>query len=746
MQFFSSWYVPLDDATLLLQYKNKRKGRGNGGRGGGKRAKRSDAWASDTLGNEDFERYYKVQRVCPEEEWDAFMASLKKHLPLTFRINGSGRFAQDLQRKLETDFLSKYSDGPLVVEGEEVNPPMALPWYPNKLAWQFDFSRFHLRRVDHLKQLHEFIKRETETGAITRQEAVSMIPPLFLDAQPHHRILDMCAAPGSKTFQLLEGLHQVSGEPSGVVIANDADTMRCNMLTHQCQRMKSPSIIVTNHEAQNFPSIVDTDPSSGDSEVMYDRILCDVPCSGDGTMRKQLDIWSKWSASNGNGLHLLQLKIALRAAELLKVGGRMVYSTCTFNPIEDEAVVAELLRRTHGALKLVSMSEKARELKFQPGLLTWKVLDNKNCWHDSFEGARNNFKIQESMFPRDDLEQLGIPLTMRFLPHQQNTGGFFIAILEKTKDMPPVVYPSGNKRMPRKKDVHVSLTVQGGKVCLHLKVLGLKNTKKIEPIKQLPVWGIRGGGIRNVVLEDGQSGTHGKWKGVDPVVPFTTEEYLSGIKSFYGIADDCHIMSNLVSRTMDNKPKKLAYISPGPKLLLQMDDGERLKLIHCGLKMFERQDSKDGKLFCPYRISQEGLPVLLPHVTKQIFYPSIGEFTAILRDRSVQLPSHLVLSSEANEDNKTGDGNQRVDTRTTFSDARALDGISTLQVGCCVAILHKDYLKELNLEEDDSLGGGLRADAPFVIPCWKGRTSINVMVARPDCEQMIDRLESAKKS
>ena len=75
-------------------------------------------------------------------------------------------------------------------------------------------------------------------------------------------------------------------------------------------------------------------------------MLCDVPCSGDSTLRKAPDIWRRWAAPNGNGLHPLQLRIALHAAHLLRVGGRMVYSTCSFNPVEDEAVVAEVgLRR-----------------------------------------------------------------------------------------------------------------------------------------------------------------------------------------------------------------------------------------------------------------------------------------------------------------------------------------------------------------------------------------------------------------
>lgn len=78
--------------------------------------------------------------------------------------------------------------------------------------------------------------------------------------------------------------------------------------------------------------------------LRFDRILADVPCSGDGTMRKSPDIWRRWSVSSGNCLHPLQLRIALHGARLMRVGARMVYSTCTFNPIEDEAVVAALLQ------------------------------------------------------------------------------------------------------------------------------------------------------------------------------------------------------------------------------------------------------------------------------------------------------------------------------------------------------------------------------------------------------------------
>jgi multisite-specific tRNA:(cytosine-C5)-methyltransferase len=140
---------------------------------------------------------------------------------------------------------------------------------------------------------------------------IFQIPPLFLKVEPHHKVLDMCAAPGSKTFQLLEMIHQADkpGElPDGMVIANDSDVQRCHLLIHQTKRMCSPNILVTNHDAQLFPGLKDKSCrgaatlNQGDAEgpvedgnrLLFDRILCDVPCSGDGTLRKAPDIWRKW--------------------------------------------------------------------------------------------------------------------------------------------------------------------------------------------------------------------------------------------------------------------------------------------------------------------------------------------------------------------------------------------------------------------------------------------------------------------
>jgi len=74
------------------------------------------------------------------------------------------------------------------VSGEVLKPPAAIPWYPAKLAWQLDANRTQLRKIAALGRLHDFMKRENDAGGITRQEAVSMVPPLLLDVQPHHLV------------------------------------------------------------------------------------------------------------------------------------------------------------------------------------------------------------------------------------------------------------------------------------------------------------------------------------------------------------------------------------------------------------------------------------------------------------------------------------------------------------------------------------------------------------------------------
>lgn len=184
-----------------------------------------------------------------------------------------------------------------------------------------------------------------------------MLPPLFLQPQPNDKVLDMCAAPGSKTSQLLEmvGLN-------GLVVANDMELTRCHVLMHGVVQQPTPQLLITNLDAQKFPKF-----------TSFDRILCDVPCSGDGTLRKAKDLWPKWSPNFAFGLHEIQLNILIRGLQLLRVGGTLCYSTCSLNVIEDEAVVAQALRFFGDSIEVADCTHVNEAVHRTAGLTHWDV-------------------------------------------------------------------------------------------------------------------------------------------------------------------------------------------------------------------------------------------------------------------------------------------------------------------------------------------------------------------------------------
>jgi 16S rRNA C967 or C1407 C5-methylase (RsmB/RsmF family) len=173
-----------------------------------------------------------------DADWDRFMATLRSPLPACFRVNPNNPFAAKLKSEL-AQFTGSALQGS-EVQGEEQKKPSLeqIPWFPNGMAFKLGTDRRSIRRTEGLESLHRWMIQHTDNGNITRQEAVSMVPPLALDVRPSHRCLDMCAAPGSKTTQLLEvvggswradGSEEATGESrtQGIVVANDADTDRC---------------------------------------------------------------------------------------------------------------------------------------------------------------------------------------------------------------------------------------------------------------------------------------------------------------------------------------------------------------------------------------------------------------------------------------------------------------------------------------------------------------------------------------
>lgn len=167
---------------------------------------------------------------------------------------------------------------------------------------------------------------EHALGYIYIQEPASMLPPVVLDPQPGDIVLDMCSAPGSKASQLLAKL-----DGDGYLVANDYKGSRLAPLGLNLQRVGATNFIITLSEGRFF------------KDRIYDRILVDAPCSGTGTIRKSLKTLDIWNPNMVRRLAGTQKQLIKTAFECLKEGGTMVYSTCSVEPEENEAVVSELL-------------------------------------------------------------------------------------------------------------------------------------------------------------------------------------------------------------------------------------------------------------------------------------------------------------------------------------------------------------------------------------------------------------------
>ncbi|CAL8295805.1 unnamed protein product [Merluccius merluccius] len=585
--------------------------------------------------NKLFEDYYKELGLVPEGEFQLFMDAMREPLPATIRITGYKSHAKEILHCLKEKYFKDIQE--VEIDGVKLEAPMPLSWYPDELAWQTNMSRKIIRKSPLLEKFHQFLVSETESGNISRQEAVSMIPPLLMKIEPHHKILDMCAAPGSKTAQLIEMLHADMEVPfpEGFVIANDVDNKRCYLLVHQAKRLNSPCIMVVNHDASCIPTLqVATD---GKRDILfYDRILCDVPCSGDGTMRKNIDVWKKWTTANSLHLHGLQLRIAVRGVEQLAVGGRMVYSTCSLNPVEDEAVIAALLEKSEGTLELADGSADLPGLKWMPGISSWKLMTKEGQWYSDFSQvpSSRHTQIRPTMFPPTDPNKLAsfhLDRCMRVLPHHQNTGGFFLAVLVKKAPMP------WNKRYPKPRKEPPSSSATPAE--------GAPPTED-RPPAAVPAG--RGGegqpagdGAAEAPKSDQPPTAHDAVCGPppnkkkklfgfkeDPFVFLTEEDpVFAPIQSFYDLSPDFPKL-NVLTRSHEGKKRHLYMVSKELRNVM-LNNSERMKVINTGVKVWSR--NSDGEQFgCAFRLAQEGIYTLYPYIRSRMITVSVEDIKILL--------------------------------------------------------------------------------------------------------------------
>lgn len=170
-----------------------------------------------------------------------------------------------------------------------------------------------------------------EAGVYYLQEASAMSAVALLDPQPGETVCDLCAAPGGKSTQIAG---RMRGE--GLLLCNEYSPARAKILARNIERMGVANAIVTNEKTESLAKRL---------PGFFDRVLVDAPCSGEGMFRKEEAAVTDWSQETVEMCAARQAEILDNAAKLLKPGGRLVYSTCTFAPEEDEEAVSAFLAR-----------------------------------------------------------------------------------------------------------------------------------------------------------------------------------------------------------------------------------------------------------------------------------------------------------------------------------------------------------------------------------------------------------------
>lgn len=228
-------------------------------------------------------------------------------------------------------------------------------------------------------------------GLAHAQEAVSQIPVRLMDLAPGQQVLDMCAAPGGKTAQMAFALGN-----RGTLVANDIARFRIKALQGNLDRLGVVNCTVTCTDAANWPA----------AGGCFHRILLDAPCSSEGTIRRNPSRLHRLDPASPGRLAARQRALLRKAVQRLEPGGRLVYSTCTFSPEENELTVAAILEEYPDQLRILPAAIPG--LVTAPGITEWagrRLADAlANC--------------------------------MRIWPHHNDTGGFFIAVLEKDPAAP----------------------------------------------------------------------------------------------------------------------------------------------------------------------------------------------------------------------------------------------------------------------------------------------------------------------
>ncbi len=287
------------------------------------------------------------------DDWNAFMDALERPLPTCAWAN-TLRVSRD-------DVVASLAQADIEVR--------ELGWHPDA---------FILPETLSVGNRIEFI-----AGLYQVQEEAALVPVHMMNMSEGDRVLDMCAAPGNKSAQLCVTLSN-----TGTVVANDRSYQRLRAVRNTADRLGLTNIVVTCEDAGNIP----------DRSGPFDAILADVPCSCEGTSRKNPSALKVSALDSIAKLGGTQRAILAKAFRLVRPGGLVVYATCTYAPEENEDVVQDVLDTLDFEPEWVDA--RIDGFVSSPGLTTWN--DREYDPHMSS--------------------------CMRVWPHHNDTGGFFVAM------------------------------------------------------------------------------------------------------------------------------------------------------------------------------------------------------------------------------------------------------------------------------------------------------------------------------
>ncbi len=222
-------------------------------------------------------------------------------------------------------------------------------------------------------------------GLFYMQEEVSLLPVVVLDPLPGELLLDLAAAPGSKTTQAAQQM-----KDRGAIVANDVSGDRLKALAYHVERLGITSVTVTQMDGRRCGRL---------TPATFHRVIADCPCSGEGTIRKDSRAVNEPSPDARRRLVETQKALLVSAYKAVRPGGLILYSTCTLAPEENEGVVSYLLERYQCRALTVEL----------PGLVASPGIPG---WYD------------EEFHPQ-------VANSLRLYPHQNDTGGFFLSLLKR---------------------------------------------------------------------------------------------------------------------------------------------------------------------------------------------------------------------------------------------------------------------------------------------------------------------------